>query len=207
MKDHQVLSSVTSDTASNREAAPVTENTVQPVHYQHLPFDRTTPGRYEYPPSANAPAPGYGPPPVRPAPPQTPYIPPPPYPAQYAPGQAGYPRYTVYPTYPYPAYRPYYRVPGSGKATASLVLGIISLVFAWMSFLSVVAVVCGAVGLILGSIARRELPPEQSRGAATAGLVCSIIGLVFAVIVLTLSIVFLTRLIGRGLSMGPAYGV
>ena len=66
-------------------------------------------------------------------------------------------------------------------AVASLVLGILSLVF---SFFSVwVSLVLGIVRIILGVQGRRE-PDKQ--GIGTAGLVCSIIGTVISLLPLVL---------------------
>jgi hypothetical protein len=90
--------------------------------------------------------------------------------------------------YAYPPQYANYAHPSSGKATASLVLGIISLVFFWASIFAVVSVICAIIGIVLGSSARKELTPEQGQGKATAGLVCSIIGLVLSVIMLVIFI-------------------
>lgn len=103
---------------------------------------------------------------------------------------------TYQPQYPNPqhAYPPQYigyAHPSSGKATASLVLGIISLVFFWASFFAVISVVCAIIGIVLGNSARKELAPEQGQGRATAGLVCSIIGLVLSVLMLIVFIMIL----------------
>lgn len=62
-------------------------------------------------------------------------------------------------------------------AVASLVLGIVSLVF--LLLVPFVSVITGLVGIILGAQARKN--PEQ-HGMATAGLVCSIIGLVISLV-------------------------
>jgi len=94
-----------------------------------------------------------------------------------------------------------YPHPSSGKATASLVLGIISLVFFWMSFFAVVSVICSIIGIVLGNSARKELRPEQGQGKATAGLVCSIIGLVLSVIML----VVFTLIIVAAVSFMPDF--
>jgi hypothetical protein len=79
----------------------------------------------------------------------------------------------------------YYRPP-NGKATASLVLGIISLVFWWMSVFAVISVICSIIGIVLGASARNSLRPEQGGGQATAGLVCSIIALVLSLLMLVI---------------------
>ena len=70
---------------------------------------------------------------------------------------------------------------GKGKAIASLVLGIIAVVFAWFGYGAIVSIVLGIVGIILGIQAKKSMPEGQT-GMATAGLVLSIIGLVLSVI-------------------------
>ena len=61
----------------------------------------------------------------------------------------------------------------NGKGVASLVLGIISIVFCWVPFLALVG---GVVGIVLSVKQRKEFP----NGIATAGLITSIIGTVFS---------------------------
>ena len=66
---------------------------------------------------------------------------------------------------------------------ASLVLGIISLIFMWWPVLSVIAIFTALIGIILGAMAQKSLAAAgQPTGSATAGLVCSIIALAFAII-------------------------
>ena len=67
---------------------------------------------------------------------------------------------------------------------ASLVLGIVSLIFAFTGPASFIAVILGIIGIILGALARKKLAAEkQPTGAATAGLVMSIIGVVLGAII------------------------
>jgi len=68
-------------------------------------------------------------------------------------------------------------------AIASLVLGIVGIVFAFIfPFVSPVAAI---VGLILAVIARKKLKEaEQPAGAATAGMVLSIISLAFGIVMI-----------------------
>ncbi|SHI23491.1 protein of unknown function [Sporobacter termitidis DSM 10068] len=180
------------NTPQKPEAIPG-ENPPQPPyppqrHYQHRPAAPEEPYT----------APG-------PRPPQNPYQQRPPY---GYPSQQPYAPQNPYAQYGYNPYQNYYgRVPGSGKATASLVLGIVSLVFAFMSVLSVVSLPCGIIGLILGNGARKELPPEQGRGQATAGMICSIVGLVIAVIVFAAFLVSTLTAVSFYSQYGPAYGV
>lgn len=64
----------------------------------------------------------------------------------------------------------------NGKAVASMVLGIVSLVCIFLTatvFMGIVGIACGVVGLILGISANKE----AKSGMATAGIVMSCIGL------------------------------
>lgn len=63
------------------------------------------------------------------------------------------------------------------KAIASMVLGIVSLVFVWTGQFALVGIICGIIGLVLGVGARKELAGQDGTSFATAGIVCSAIGL------------------------------
>lgn len=65
--------------------------------------------------------------------------------------------------------------PGKGKAIASLVLGIVAVVFWFFGWGAIVSIICGIVGIILASMAKKD---GNTSGIRTGGLVCSIIGLV-----------------------------
>lgn len=74
--------------------------------------------------------------------------------------------------------------PGSGKAVASLVLGIVALLCTFYSSLIVpglLAIALAIIGLVLGVQARRALP-QGATGMATAGMVLSIIALALGVL-------------------------
>jgi hypothetical protein len=62
----------------------------------------------------------------------------------------------------------------SNKATASLVLGIVSLVSLCFIYISLIGIACGVIGLIFGI---GQLEGFKPSGVATAGFVLSIIGL------------------------------
>lgn len=77
-----------------------------------------------------------------------------------------------------------------GKATASLVLGIVSLTIGWCGF----ALLTGPAAIILGLVALRSSDrasvPITNRGAATAGVITGILGtlamIVFYILVIAL---------------------
>ena len=71
-------------------------------------------------------------------------------------------------------------VPGKGAATASMVLGIIAVVFWFFGWGALVSVICGIIGLILASSSKKA---GFDGGTRTAGLVLSIIGLIGGAIV------------------------
>ncbi|MGI6498315.1 MAG: hypothetical protein ACOX0U_05775 [Oscillospiraceae bacterium] len=68
-----------------------------------------------------------------------------------------------------------------GKAIASLVLGIVSLIFAWIGYFAIIGIAASIVGIVLSVSAKKTLPPQEA-GIATAGMVCSIVGLCLSAI-------------------------
>lgn len=118
------------------------------------------------------------------------YPPPTPYPQQNA-GQMPFQPQGIYPNPQYPS-QP---VPSNGKATASLVLGILSLLFLCLLFAGNALYMCaaflpGIIGLILGVLARKEAKRlGRTSSAATAGIVCSIIGIAIALLMLLFIII------------------
>lgn len=114
------------------------------------------------------------------------------YPPAVTPG-SGYPYGTPPGVYP-PAVTPYgpgaYYAPavytppaaGQGKAVASLVLGIVGLVFGFY----LVGLPCAVVGLILGILAKRQ----HAGGIATAGIVLCAVGLALSLILLCFILIF-----------------
>ena len=67
------------------------------------------------------------------------------------------------------------KIPGKGAATASLVLGIISVVLWFFGYSSLISVILGIVGLILAGNAKKA---GFNGGIRTAGFVLSLIGLI-----------------------------
>ena len=66
-------------------------------------------------------------------------------------------------------------IPGKGAATASLVLGIISVVLWFFGYSALVSVILGIFGLILAGNAKKA---GFNGGIRTAGFVLSLIGLI-----------------------------
>lgn len=66
-------------------------------------------------------------------------------------------------------------MPGKSKATASLVCGIISVVFAWFGYSAIVGLILGIVAIVLAVQAKKE---GFEGGLQKAGLVLGIIGAV-----------------------------
>ncbi|MBQ3109031.1 MAG: DUF4190 domain-containing protein [Clostridia bacterium] len=91
--------------------------------------------------------------------------------------------------YQQPQYQPQYQPqkpndPFKGKAIASMVLGIVSLVFFWAGIASLAALVCGVIAVILGGQARKGAQNMglKPNGMATAGLVTGLIGAILCII-------------------------
>ncbi|MGX8699663.1 MAG: hypothetical protein ACSW8F_06995 [bacterium] len=65
--------------------------------------------------------------------------------------------------------------PGKGLAIASLVLGIIAVVFWFFGYFAILSVLLGIIGLVLASNAKKQ---GFVGGLQTAGFVLSLIGLI-----------------------------
>lgn len=73
-------------------------------------------------------------------------------------------------------------------AAVSLVLGMVSIIFAFIPLFGVwVGGIIGIVGIILGALGRRD---PAKRGMATYGLVCSAIGTVLGPVLFVAYIAF-----------------
>ncbi len=68
----------------------------------------------------------------------------------------------------------YVQVQSNGLAVASLVLGILSILFVWIPFVGLVSWILAPIGLVLGLVALKQ---PFGRGMAIAGSICSGIGL------------------------------
>ncbi len=79
----------------------------------------------------------------------------------------------------------------NGKAVASLVLGIISLLGLCVPILGII---CGIIALVLAGMAKKEakaagLTPDSK---ATGGMICGIIGIVISIVMWIINAVILT---------------
>lgn len=77
--------------------------------------------------------------------------------------------------------------PNSGKATAALVLGIISL--AGLCY-PIVGIICGIIALVLSMLAKKD---GTVNGKQKAGLILGIIGIVLSIIMIIVSAVLLAN--------------
>ncbi len=145
---------------------------------------------------------------AQPAAPGEPVPPPPIAPDGPGPSPYGYPSHPSYPTYPsgagygYP-HQPGYGGPGygwppmapqpmNGMGTASLVIGIVSVVF---SCLWPVAIILGILAVVFGLVSRQRARRGQATnaGQALAGIICGVVGIVLAVAIGVVIIVSAAR--------------
>src|SRR5690554_4621363 len=78
----------------------------------------------------------------------------------------------------------------NGMATASLVLGIVSIA---LCFFWVVGVISGVLAIILALVAKSKIKADPNlggSGAATAGLITGIIGTIVSVIIVIVAVMF-----------------
>lgn len=93
--------------------------------------------------------------------------------------QPGQPPTSPYGSYPAPP-QPQYGRHNHGKAVAALVLGIVSVVFCWLTIFDAVFVIPGIV-FAVGVLSDKR---SANRGMAIAGLICAIVGALAAIALL-----------------------
>lgn len=76
----------------------------------------------------------------------------------------------------------------NGKATASLVLGIISIV---ASLIPIAGGILGVIGLILGIIGLREINnlKQKNKNMAVIGIVCSGLGILLSIVIFIVGLI------------------
>ena len=82
----------------------------------------------------------------------------------------------------------------NGMATASLVLGIVSIALGWILG-GILGIITGILAIILAVVAKKKIKADPSmggKGSATGGMVTGIIGLVLYSIIWIIVIVFLS---------------
>ena len=67
----------------------------------------------------------------------------------------------------------------NGLAVASLVLGILSIIFGWIPIIGLISWILAPIGLVLGLVA---LNTGAGRSTAIAGSVCSAVGLLICLL-------------------------
>ncbi|BCB04201.1 DUF4190 domain-containing protein [Bacillus sp. KH172YL63] len=74
----------------------------------------------------------------------------------------------------------------NGKATAAMILGILSIV---SIIIPIASLILGVTGLILGILGRKEIKRFQQEGRkmALAGIICSVIGILLPIILTVLT--------------------
>ena len=93
-------------------------------------------------------------------------------------------------------------IPGKGAATASLVLGIISVVLWFFGYSALVSVILGIVGLILAGNAKKA---GFNGGIRTAGFVLSLIGLIGGALAFVACVACVGLFASTGIAAGGLY--
>jgi len=99
--------------------------------------------------------------------------------------------YQTYSNIPASQYQQMAPTPGKGKGTASLVLGILSILDPFIIF----GVPLGIIGVVLAVMSKKE---GHVSGVRTAGFVCSIIGIVLNALILIWFIFAIALMLGTG---------
>ena len=85
----------------------------------------------------------------------------------------------------------------NGMATASLILGIVSIVTFFMPYL---AIVCAILAIIFAVVAKNKIKANaelaHTKGAATGGMITGIIGLVISIIVIVIAVMVVAAVAG-----------
>ncbi len=84
--------------------------------------------------------------------------------------------------------------PGRGRAIAALILGILSIVFCWGTY---IGIILGILGIIFGALAKKTLPDDK---LGKVGFILGIIGLILSIIITIIYFVL-------GAALMSAYGL
>lgn len=83
--------------------------------------------------------------------------------------------------------------PTNGLAIASLVLGIVSILFVWIPVVGILGTLMAIIGLVLGILALRQ---PTGRGLAIGGLVCAGVSLLITALYVFSAVLGVTFLLG-----------
>ena len=88
--------------------------------------------------------------------------------------------------------------PRNGMGIAALVVGIVSLLVAWLPFLGLISVLGGVVGIVLGAIGLKRVRRREAtnKGTSIAGIVVSVVAIILAVAATVFATWFFTELLG-----------
>ena len=85
----------------------------------------------------------------------------------------------------------------NGMATASLVLGILSIV---LFFTSWIAIIMGILAIIFGVVAKNKIKADpdlaHTGGAAKGGIIMGIIGIVIVIVMIVIAMMFISSVVG-----------
>lgn len=95
-----------------------------------------------------------------------------------------------------------------GKATAALVLGIISVALAWFGYSAIAGLICGIIALVLGIQLRKAAQTEgfELNGNAKAGFVLGIIGVALNSIMFVTCVLIVGAFGAAASQLGSYYG-
>lgn len=85
----------------------------------------------------------------------------------------------------------------NGMATASLILGIVSIV---TGFFGWIGIICGLLAIIFAVVAKNKIKANPSMahtsGSATGGLITGIIGMLIGIAITVIAIMFVSAVVG-----------
>lgn len=91
----------------------------------------------------------------------------------------------------------------NGMATASLILGILSIVLGFFGWLGII---CGILAIIFSVVAKNKIKADPSMagssGQAKTGLITGIIGVVIGLVIIIIAVMFVSAVAGAAMDSG-----
>ena len=103
---------------------------------------------------------------------------------------------------PQAGYQPYPRPQSTGMATASLVLGIISICTGILDFVFYPLFLLPIIGIILGIVHKSKHIPA-GKGLSTAGIITSVIGLILPILFIVIVIMLMPQMLSYIREVSP----